>query len=422
VSSGLAIVGLALLLVAAVSRRLSGTPVTPAMVVTAVGVVVGPLVLNDLSVGPTSSTVRTLAEATLAVVLFSDSSRVNLRALRREASMPVRLLGVGLPLTVVLGGLVAIPLFGSFSLSEALILGVILAPTDAGLGSAVVTDPRLPQVVRQSLNVESGLNDGICVPLLLIALATVSGAGGESHPLRVVPEQIGYGLLGGVAAGVLAATVVNVAGGRQLIDDAWRQIIPVAAAVLAYGIADDLGGSGFIAAFVAGALFGLISREHVSSTMRFTEQTGALLDSVTFLVFGAVLLGPVFEHVSWQIALYAVLSLTIVRMLPVAISLWGTHALAPTVAFMGWFGPRGLASIVFAVVVEDAHLAHGGTIVAATYLTVGISVLVHGLSAAPLVSRYAGWYRIAAEKGLPAMESKPIHEHRTRGPAMLPSS
>ena len=132
---------------------------------------------------------RTLAEATLAVVLFSDSSRVDLRALRREASMPIRLLGVGLPLTVVLGGLVAVLLFGSFSLGEAVILGVILAPTDAGLGSAVVTDSRLPQVVRQSLNVESGLNDGICVPLLLISLATVSGAGAESHPLAWWPRR-----------------------------------------------------------------------------------------------------------------------------------------------------------------------------------------------------------------------------------------
>ncbi len=189
--AGLVIVGLTLLLVAAVSRPLSSTPVTPAMVVVAVGVLVGPLVLDDLTVPPTSETVRTLAEATLAVVLFSDSSRVNLRALRREASMPVRLLGIGLPLTVALGGLVAVALFGSFSLSEAFILGVILAPTDAGLGSAVVTDTRLPQVVRQSLNVESGLNDGICVPLLLILLATVSGPGGESHPGRVVAEQIG---------------------------------------------------------------------------------------------------------------------------------------------------------------------------------------------------------------------------------------
>ena len=418
--AGLAIAGLTLLLIAAVSRPLSSTPITPAMVVVAVGVLVGPLVLDDLTLRPTSSTVRTLAEATLAVVLFSDSSRVNLRVLQREASMPVRLLSAGLPLTIVLGGLLAVALFGSFSFSEALILGVILAPTDAGLGSAVVTDPRLPQVVRQSLNVESGLNDGICVPLLLIVLATVSGTGGESHPLQVLAEAIGYGLLGGLAAGALAAAVVIIAGGRNLIDGAWRQIIPLAAAVLAYGIANALGGSGFIAAFVAGALFGLLAGDKLAGMMRFTEETGAVLDGVTFLVFGAVLLGPAFENLSWQIALYAVLSLTVVRMLPVAISLWGTHARAPTVAFMGWFGPRGLASIVFAVIVEDAHLPHAGTIVAASYLTVGLSVLLHGLSAAPLVSRYATWYQAAAGKSPPAMEGQPAHEHRARGPLRPP--
>ena len=165
--------------------------------------------------------------------------------------------------------------------------------------------------------------------------------------------------------------------------------------------------SGFIAAFVAGALFGLLAGGKVAGMMRFTEETGAALDSVTFLVFGAVLLGPAFKDMSSQIALYAVLSLTIVRMLPVAISLWGTHARAPTVAFMGWFGPRGLASIVFAVIVEDAHLPHAGTIVAASYFTVGLSVLLHGLSAAPLVGRYATWYQAAAGKSPPALEGLP---------------
>ncbi len=419
---GLATVGLTLLLVAAVSRRLVNTPITPLMAVVAVGVLVGPLVLDDLTLGPTSSTVRRLAEVTLAVVLFSDSSRINLRALRREASLPVRLLGIGLPLTIALGALVALALFGSFSLSGALILGVVLAPTDAGLGSAVVTDTRLPQRVRQSLNVESGLNDGICVPLLLIVLATASGAGGAPQPLHVLGEEIGYGLVGGVAAGGLAASVVRIAGGRHLIDDVWRQIIPVAATALSYGIATALHGSGFIAAFVAGAMFGLIVSESSTGTMRFTEETGALLDTITFLVFGAVLLGPALEHVSWQIALYAVLSLTIVRMLPVAISLWGTRAQGPTVAFMGWFGPRGLASIVFAVIVEDTHQAHAGTILTACYLTVGLSVLLHGLSAAPLVSRYAIWYRTAAGERLPAMESEPAPEHRARGPRAVSSS
>ena len=153
--------------------------------------------------------------------------------------------------------------------------------------------------------------------------------------------------------------------------------------------------------------------------MRFAEETGALLDAVTFLVFGAILLGPALEHVSWQIALYAVLSLTIVRMLPVALCLLGTKARAPTVAFIGWFGPRGLASIVFAVIVEDTHQAHGATILTACYLTVGLSVLLHGLSAAPLVSRYATWYRATVGGRAPEMESQPAHEHRARGPSAL---
>ena len=148
--------------------------------------------------------------------------------------------------------------------------------------------------------------------------------------------------------------------------------------------------------------------------MHFTEETGTLLDSVTFLVFGAVLLGPALKHLSWQIVLYAVLSLTIVRMLPVAIALFGTHARPATVAFMGWFGPRGLASIVFAVIVEDARLPHSADIAVATYLTVGLSVLVHGLSASPLVNRYVRWFQAVSEEKPPAMETQPAHEHRTR--------
>jgi len=414
---GLAIIGVSLLLVAAVSRYLSGTPLTPAIVVVTIGVVVGPLLLDKITAQPTSATVRTLAEATLAVVLFSDSSRVNLRALKHDVSMPLRLLGIGLPLTIILGGLTSLLLFHAFALKDAMILGVILAPTDAGLGSAVVTDDRLPQVVRQSLNVESGLNDGICVPLLLILLASISGA--AVYPLRVVTEQIGYGLLCGAGAALLASGIVIFAGRRNLIEATWRQIVPLASTLAAYGAATACGGSGFIAAFVAGALFGLLAGDEVAPTMRFTEEAGLALDSVTFLVFGAVLLGPLLQHLSWQIVLYAVLSLTVVRMVPVALSLLGTRARLPTVAFMGWFGPRGLASIVFAVIVEDAHLPHTSEIVTTAYVTVGLSVLAHGVSAAPLVNRYVKWFKAASELGPTEMEARPAHEHRLRHSARL---
>ena len=405
----LATLGLTLLLVAGVSGRLTGTAVTPAMAVVAIGVLVGPLVLGDLTIGPTSSTVRTLAEATLAVVLFADASRVDLAALRRERSIPIRLLGVGLPLTIVLGALLATALFPSLSLTGALILGVILAPTDAGLGSAVVTDLRLPQRVRQSLNVESGLNDGICVPVLLIVLAAAEG---PAQPGHVIYEEIGFGLLGGIFAGAAAGAVMRLGSPRNLIDDAWRPLVPVAAAILAYGVAGALGGSGFIAAFIAGGLFGGIARPGAEAEMHFIEQSGALLGAVTFLVFGAVLLGPELDHLTWQLILYAVLSLTVVRMLPVALALIGTDARAPTVGLIGWFGPRGLASIVFAVIVEDAHRPNTSATLTAAYLTVGLSVMAHGASAVPLVRRYAAWY--GRSGGPSGMEAVPAHEHRTR--------
>jgi NhaP-type Na+/H+ or K+/H+ antiporter len=409
----LAIVALAVLVIAAVSRQLSGTPVTPAMVFVAIGVVVGPLLFDEVDVAPKSSMVRTLAEATLALVLFSDASRIDGRTLKREYQIPARLLGIGLPLTIALGALLAAVLFGHLSASDALIIGVVLAPTDAGLGQAVVTDRRLPQLIRQSLNVESGLNDGVCVPLLLIALATASTFGDAWH---VVLDEIGWGLVAGVAAGGLAAYVVKLAGTRNLIAASWRQVIPVAAATLAYGIAVGLGGSGFIAAFVAGLLFGSLLRGDTGEITIFIDEAGGLLDGVTFLFFGAVLLGPTLEHVSWQMALYAVLSLTIVRMLPVALALRGTRARSPTVALMGWLGPRGLASIVFAVIVQDAGLTNTSTIIATTYLTIGLSVLLHGASAAPLVDRYVRWYKRHPDDGSPSMESGPATELRARGP------
>jgi NhaP-type Na+/H+ or K+/H+ antiporter len=402
VGVGLALIGLTLLVLAAISRRLSSWWLTPAIVVVVVGVLLGPLVLDKLSSAPTSETVRSLAEAALALVLFSDSSRVDLSALRRQAGLPIRLLGIGLPLTIVAGTALALVLFGSLSLSEALVLGVILAPTDAGLGSAVVTDERLPRLVRQSLNVESGLNDGICVPILLVALAVVASSDGL-HLARVVGEQIGYGILAGCAAGVISGLVLRGAGRRQLMAEEWRQLAPVASALIAYGTAEALGGSGFIAAFIAGSTFGYLTREE-ATMMRFTEEAGAALDGITFLIFGAVLLGPELRHLSWQVVAYALVSLTLVRMGPVAISLIGSRSRAATVAFLGWFGPRGLASIVFAVIVEDAHLPHGATIAAACYVTVGLSVLLHGLSAQPLVVSYGRWYaaRGHAAPGAPA--------------------
>jgi NhaP-type Na+/H+ or K+/H+ antiporter len=422
VTWALPLIALALLGYAAVSGRLEGTPVTGPMVFTTVGLLLGVDALGLVDPGVSSEPVKLLAEATLALVLFGDASRIDLRALRDEVSVPARLLGFGLPLTIVAGFGGALALFGALSWPEALLLAIVLAPTDAALGQAVVTLPALPSRVRQGLNVESGLNDGICVPLFFIVLALARADAGEVTDVaavRLIVEEIGYGLFSGLAAGILGAGVVVVAGRRRWIDEPWLQVVPAATAVLAYSLADGLGGSGFIAAFVGGAVFGALRRRHGGEVGYFLEELGGVLNSITFIVFGAIMLGPAIGDTTWSIALYAVLSLTLVRMLPVAVSLVGTGARRPTVGFLGWFGPRGLASIVFAVImVEQGGLPHEGVIVATTAVTIGLSVLAHGLTAAPLAGRYAAWFTSHPKDRRPQLESRSTTHVRWRKPAV----
>ena len=392
----LAVLALVLLGFAAISARIEGTWITAPMVFTAAGLVVGVEALGLVDPVATGIEVKTLAEATLAVVLFSDASRIDLRALRQTIGIPARLLGIGLPLTILAGFVVGVALLGDLAWPEALLLAIILAPTDAALGQAVVTSPRLPTRVRQSLNVESGLNDGICVPLFFVALAVAlaeDGAIGDGAAAELVLEKIGYGVLGGVVAGVVAAAVVVHAGGRRFVDATWLQVAPLAGALLGFGLAEAIGGSGFIAAFVGGMMFGGLRRRRGGDVSYLMEQTGAVLAAVTFVVFGAILLGPALRDLTWQIALYAVLSLTLVRMVPVALSMLGTSARRPTVAFLGWFGPRGAASIVFALLLleEESALLNQDVLLTTVFVTVGLSVLAHGATAASLSGRYADW-------------------------------
>ena len=301
---------------------------------------------------------------------------------------------------------------------------MILAPTDAALGQAVVTLPRLPSPVRQGLNVESGLNDGICVPLFFIALAIAQADArhvSDVTAFRLVVEAIGYGAVGGVIAGTVAAAVVVLGRRHRFVDDVWLQVVPVAAAVLAYSVADALGGSGFIAAFVGGMIFGGLRRRHGGEVGYLIEELGGVLNAITFIVFGAVMLGPALGDATWAIAAYAVLSLTLVRMLPVGIAMLGTGARRQTVGFLGWFGPRGLASIVFAVIlVEEGGLPHDDVIITAIVITIGLSVLAHGLTAAPLANRYAAWFESHPRDDQPKLESGAATHVRWRRPARQP--
>jgi NhaP-type Na+/H+ or K+/H+ antiporter len=376
-----------------VSRRLEGTLLTGPMVFVAAGVVFGPAGLGLVEFELDEHTVLLLGEIALALVLFTDAARINLSALRQNEGLPLRLLGFGTPLTIALGAATAALVLTDLSLWEAAIVGAVLAPTDAALGQAVVSNPRVPVRVRQALNVEAGLNDGLSVPFLTLFLA-LAVAQEELQPasfwIRFALEQIGLGLLVGVGVGLAGGWLVSQASRRGWMSGSFQRLALMALALIAWALADQIGGNGFIAAFVGGLAVGPTVERVGEQLIRFTEAEGQLLNLSVFFVFGVFVVG-LMEPLSWEVALYALLSLTLIRMLPVAVCLLGTHLHGVSVLFAGWFGPRGLASIVLGlVVVEEAPLLAGREqIELVVALTVLLSVLLHGVTAAPLSAVYA---------------------------------
>ena len=376
-----------------VSRRLEGTLLTAPLVFVAAGVVLGPAGFGLAEFALDEHTVLLLGEIALAIVLFTDAARTNLRALRQNEALPLRLLGIGMPLTIALGTATAALVFTDLTLWEAAILGTVLAPTDAALGQPVVSDARVPVRMRQALNVEAGLNDGLSVPFLALFLTLAEAE--EEHLsaslwIRFALEQIGFGVLVGVGVGILGGWLVSQASRRGWITESFQRLTLLTLALIAWALADNVGGNGFIAAFVGGLAIGPTVERVGERLIRFTEAEGQLLDLSVFFIFG-VLVAGFLESLSWTIVIYALLSLTVIRMLPVALSLIGTRLRGVSVLFAGWFGPRGLASIVLGlVVVEEAPLLAGrDEMKLVVALTVLLSVLLHGVTAAPLSAAYA---------------------------------
>ena len=399
------------------SRPLDRRGITSALVFMAAGFLVGTKVLGLLDVSVESAVAERVTEVALVLLLFSDASRLDLRALRHELGWPGRLLLIGLPLTMLAGTGVGVLLFPGMALASVFLLSTMLCSTDAALGQKVVTDTAVPARVRQALDVESGLNDGLAVPFFLVALDLANAeltTGFTWAVIRNAATQIGWGLVAGVAAGVVGALLFRAGDKRGWIGSEWRQIVPLAAALLAYALALSLGGSGFIAAFVGGMAFGAVSGEQGSAVTLFTEETGGLLAAVTWIGFGALALAVAIPHITWQVVLYAALSLTLVRMVPVALALLGTGARRPTVAFIGWFGPRGLASIVFALLALERGVPEEQTLLTTVVVTVALSVVFHGLTSAPFVRAYHGWYETHAKVHPTAAEAAPATMPRRR--------
>jgi NhaP-type Na+/H+ or K+/H+ antiporter len=362
------------------------------------GLAVGPAGLGLLGVGIEGEALKALAEVTLALVLFTDASNSDLGVLRRWEELPVRLLLVGLPLTIVLGHFVGIALFDHLSVFEVALLAIMLAPTDAALGQAVVANEAVPNPIRQGLNVESGLNDGICVPILFIFLAMAGGdAAGWDLGLRLVAGKIGIGIGTGMVLTGAAIALLRLCMARGWISDTWVQIPVVALALACFSAAQLLGGSGFIACFVGGLFFGALMREQRESLVRAAEGTGDTLSLLTWVAFGAAVVGPSLGSLSAPVVLYAVASLTIARMLPVFLCLLGLPVSTEGKLFIGWFGPRGLASIVFAVIVVGANLPNGETLAQVVAFTVLLSIVVHGVTANPWARAFGARHRGATQ-------------------------
>ena len=333
-----------------------------------------------------------LAEVGLTLLLFTDASRTGLKVLKHIRNLPARLLSTGMLLTLLLGALGALVIFRQLTIWEAGILAAILAPTDAGLGQIIVNSPRVPMKIRQALNVEAGLNDGLSVPFLLffMALAAPSADGHSANLLRFILEQLGYGVLIGLGIGLVGGWILGWVHRNNWMAESSQQLGVVALPLFCMLASDAAAASMFIAAFVAGLAVQVGFKEAGKHSVEFTEEWGQLLNLSVFFLFG-LLVARDWQQFNLSHVLYAISSLTVVRMLPVAIALVGTRLNRATVLFMGWFGPRGLASIVLGLVYLEhgMHQAGASTIRLAVMVTVLLSIFAHGLSALPGINLYA---------------------------------
>lgn len=393
-----------------VSGKIRGSILTGPMLFAAFGLLAGPAVLDLVPLEISNSALHTLAQITLILVLFADAASIDLRQLRRDHNLPVRMLLIGMPLGMVFSALAAFTLLGGFSIWEALLLAAILAPSDAALGQAVVINRAVPVRIRQALNVESGLNDGIALPFVLIFAAMASdpaGAAAESHWLAFGVKQVTLGPLAGMAVGYFGGKLVALCHRTGWMTETAEGIIALALAFGAFALAELVHGNGFIAAFVGGLAFGNTAGKKCRFLYKFAETEGKLLVLLTFLAFGCAMIPIALDDVTGAYVLFALLALTVLRMVPVAVSLLGTGIKPVTGVFLGWFGPRGLATVLFVLLIlEDTDVAHKKEIFAISIITVALSILLHGATAGPA----ARWYGAHSKTMGTCEENRPVAE------------
>jgi len=377
------------------SKQAEKSIITPPMVFVFIGLIVSFFRFDDTKVGLHAPLVKVIAELTLILVLFLDASTINLKRLIVERKLPIRLLLFGLPFTMLLGILIAKPLFPDMNIWIVALMALILSPTDAALGLAVVTSKFVPEKIRQTINVESGLNDGIALPPILICVAALSvhdshGTGFEYWGLFTLKQFVFGPIIGGLV-GYLGGLLVERATKRDWMNTTFQQLISLSLAILAFSLAEAVHGNGFIAAYFAGLLLGTTTHSVRERIHDFGEAESQALQLLIFLLFGMVLIPRFYQHWDWQAWIYAILSLTVIRILPVVLSLAGTDLSRGTKYFIGWFGPRGIASILYLLMVTiELGTAGLEKMVAVIVLTVTLSIYLHGVSANPLSQLFYG--------------------------------
>ena len=419
-TTGIAIFAVLIVLYAALAAKLGRWSITMPMVFVAVGFLLGPSGVGVLAISPQTETVKRLTEITLALLLFADASTLKLEQVRDDAGLSARLLTIGLVLTIAAGALVALILHPQEGLAFACLLGAILAPTDAALGLPIFNNPKVPVRIRRALNIESGLNDGIATPFVLLflsfAVATEEQASGGGWVTTALIE-IMLAVVAGVAIGAIGGWLLTQTTRRGWTSGGAEQLGILGLALAAYFGSVAIGGNGFIAAFVGGMVFRAASRSRFVEPTEFTETFGTFLSLLVWGIFGAVLVTTVLRYnTSWRPIFYAILSLTVVRMAPVALALRGVGLRRDTVSLMGWFGPRGLASVVFTLMaLEKFTEANRPTdlLIAAATWTILLSVVAHGLSATPLAAWYARRLEAAKEPLVELAGMSELRERRT---------
>ena len=384
-----------------VAGRIERTPITGPIVFMAFGFLAGPFGVGWLELEPTNQELRMLADFTLALILFIDAANADTSVFKTSTIIPRRMLLFGLPGVIGLGFVAGMLLFEELGIFEVAILATMLAATDAALGKGVISNKAVPSRIREGLNVESGLNDGLCVPVLFlfIALAEASGVEADSTLLafELVAREIGIGLAVGLGITAIAVWLTRMCVKRGWVTEIWVQLPVIMLAITCFTTAQSLHGSGYIAAFVGGILFGLLAKESTHKLVLAAEGMGETLAMMTWIIFGAAIIGQSYEYFSWRVVLYALLSLTVIRMLPIFLSLTGSGEKADSKLFLAWFGPRGLASIVFAIIVLNTNLPGTNLMAMVVVCTVFLSAIVHGLTANPLASVLAA--RVARTGG-----------------------